>query len=119
VVTSKQSALTQRLKGAKSDSRTTKKIVKREIELYVGYSFTSQSYSLIDNEQQHYAVVSLPNLPRPYPSRVVVMARIVENKVLIEEDITDKPFVNALMQNGNIPREQIVLAYSGESIDDE
>lgn len=94
-------------------------IVKREIERYEGYSFTSQVYSLCDNLQHRYAVVSVPNLPRPYPSRVIVMARVVGDKIFIDEDITDKPLVDALLQNGNVPGDQIVLLYAGERINDD
>lgn len=49
-----------------------------------------------------------------YPQRtdvagVVVLARIVKNIVVIEEDMTDKKLVNALQQAGII-RDHIVLA---------
>ncbi|GAB5494099.1 MAG: hypothetical protein Phog2KO_43140 [Phototrophicaceae bacterium] len=88
--------------------------VKNEIVLYAGASFTSQAYSLFDEESLRYAVVVVPNLPRPYPSRVIVMARILDNKIYIDEDITDKPLVDALVYNSEIPREQIVLVYTGE-----
>jgi sulfur carrier protein ThiS len=45
------------------------------------------------------------------------MARIVGNRVVIEEDMTDKKLVDALQQRG-ILRDQIVLAYEGEPIPD-
>ncbi len=93
-----------------------KNILKREVAHYLAHSLTSRLYSLFDDEQEHYAIVALPNLPRPFPSRVVVMARIEGDTIVIEEDITDKPLVNALLTNGAIPREQIVLAYAGETI---
>lgn len=48
---------------------------------------------------------------------VVVLARIVSNKVVIEEDTTDKQLVDALLQRG-VAREQIVLAYTDEPIPD-
>jgi hypothetical protein len=37
--------------------------------------------------------------------------------VIVEVDNTDKPLVDALVQQG-IPREQIVLAYAGETLPD-
>jgi hypothetical protein len=35
---------------------------------------------------------------------------VVGDKVIIIEDNTDKPLVDALMVNGGVPREQITLA---------
>lgn len=88
--------------------------VKNEIALYAGHSFTSQAYTLFDENNHRYAVVVIPDLPRPYPSRVIVMARIIDNKIFIDEDISDKPLVDALITNTDIAREQIVLVYAGE-----
>ena len=47
----------------------------------------------------------------------LTMARIVGNRVVIEEDMTDKKLVDALLQRG-ILRDQIILAYEGEPIPD-
>lgn len=47
----------------------------------------------------------------------MVLARIVGDKVVIEEDAADKKLIDALLQRG-IPRSQIILAYSGEPIPD-
>jgi hypothetical protein len=45
------------------------------------------------------------------------MARVVGDKIIIEEDRSfDKPLHEALMGNAGIPREQIILAYAGESL---
>jgi hypothetical protein len=91
-------------------------ITRHEVALYVAHSDTSKFFALIDDAQKLYAVVSVPHLPRPWPSRVVVMAQVVGDKVIIIEDNTDKPLVDALMVNGGVPRDQIILAYAGEPI---
>jgi hypothetical protein len=44
------------------------------------------------------------------------MAKVVDDKVIILEDTTDKPLYEALMVNGGIPRERIILAYKGETL---
>ena len=46
------------------------------------------------------------------------MARVVGDYVVIEEDSTDKPLVDALMMNGDVQREKIILAYQGEALPD-
>jgi len=78
-------------------------LTRREVDLYAGFSFTTKAYTIFDDEQRIYAAVSVPHLPRPWPSRVIVMAQVVGDKVVIIEDITDKPLVNALMHNAGIP----------------
>jgi hypothetical protein len=47
---------------------------------------------------------------------IVVLARMVGDHVVIEEDRTDKPLVDALMINGGVPREKIILVYNGEKL---
>src|SRR5690349_6295261 len=92
-------------------------IVQHEVELYnEGGTYKAQTFALSDGKRQTYAVIVVPDLPRPFPARVVVMARVVGDYVVIDEDTTDKPLVDALMINGGIPREQIVLAYAGETL---
>jgi len=91
-------------------------ITRTEVEKYLAISYTSTFYTILDDAQKLYAVVSVPHLPRPWPSRVVVMAQVVNDKVIIIEDVTDKPLVDALMVNGGVPREKIILAYAGETI---
>jgi hypothetical protein len=44
------------------------------------------------------------------------MARVVGDSIVIEVDTTDKPLVDALTGNQNIPREKIILAYAGEIV---
>lgn len=91
-------------------------ITRREVKGYEARSFQGKCYSILDDQQKLYSVVFVHDLPRPYPSRVVVMAQVVGDKVVIIEDITDKPLKDALMVNGGIPREQIILAYAGEAL---
>jgi XisI protein len=90
-------------------------ITRREVEMYAGYSPTAKLYPVLDDQNLTYAVVIVPNWPRPFSSEIVVLARIVAESIVIEEDTTDKPLLDALMVNGGIPREQIVLAYAGET----
>ena len=91
-------------------------IVQSEIKKYLATSFTSTLYDLFDDEQKRYAIVTIPKgIPHPYPARVVVMAQIITDRIVILEDVTDKPLSEALMVNGGVPREQIILAYRGET----
>lgn len=94
-------------------------ITRREVEKYAADSYRATLYPILDNTQKLYAVILVPDVPRPFPTRVVVMAQVIGEQVVILEDTTDKPLVDALIINGGVPREQIVLAYKGKSMEDE
>ena len=91
-------------------------ITRREVERYAGYSDESNLYFLSDNEHHTYAVVDVPHFPRTYSTEIVVLARVIGDTIIIDEDTTDKPLVDALMVNAHIPRAKIILAYQGEMI---
>ena len=90
-------------------------VVQRVVESYSGPAIQAASHLLIDHQRRSYAVVVVPDLPRPFKARVVVMARIVDDMVIIDEDTTDRPLVDELVKAG-IPREKIVLLYAGEQV---
>ena len=90
-------------------------ITRREVSLYAATSDTATFYPVLDDEHRTYAVVVVEHFRRNSPAWVFVMARVVGDKVIIEEDTTlEKHLVDALVHNGGIPRENIILAYKGE-----
>ena len=91
-------------------------VTRREVELYAANAFNATLYAIMDEKQHIYSVISVPNQPHQYPVGIVVMARVVGDYVVIEEDRTDRPLVDALMVNGRVPREKIILAYNGEKL---
>ena len=94
-------------------------IVQREIEGYTGAMLKGKSYTVFNPDKQVFAVVDVPDhFPRKFPVSIAVMARIVGDLVVIDEDTTDRPLVNELIRAG-IPREQIICTYIGESLPQE
>ena len=92
-------------------------ITRREVEKYVGRTPNASMYSLLDDKQQRYGVIIVPEAASERPAYVAVMARIVGNYVVVDEDGTvDKPLFQALMINGGIPRDHIILAYKEEQL---
>jgi XisI protein len=90
--------------------------VQHEVEDYArGGSWKAITYPVSDMARQNYVIVAVPDFPRKYKSTIIVAARVVEDKVIIDEDITDKPLWQELVRAG-IPREQIICAYAGEPI---
>jgi hypothetical protein len=99
---------------------TLKEILKEEVRKYAGSGRGANLlvFPLLDDEDLTYGVVSVDYPQRKEGAGVVVMARLMGDKIIIEEDTTDKPLLDALLQRG-VPREQILLAYQGEIIPEE
>ena len=94
-------------------------IVQREVQDYAGSMLKGKSYTVVNTEEHVFAVVDVPDhFPRKFPVSIAVMARIVGDLVIIDEDTTDRPLVNELTRAG-IPREQIICTYIGESLPQE
>jgi hypothetical protein len=92
-------------------------IAKREVQLYAATSDTAVFRPVLDDVNQVYSVVVIENDPALRPAWVLVMARVVGDKIVIEEDTTvEKHLVDALMVNGGVPRDKIILAYKGEVV---
>ncbi|MEO8608498.1 MAG: element excision factor XisI family protein [Chloroflexota bacterium] len=92
-------------------------ILKREVQLYAATSDTATFSPILDDTHQVYSVVVIENDPALRPAWVLVMARVVGDKIIIDEDSTlEKHLVDALMVNGGVPRANIVLAYKGEPV---
>jgi hypothetical protein len=89
-------------------------IVKDTLLQYVGRGFDNRSFPLANEAEQIYAVNIIDTPVRKRKAGVVVIARVDGDRVIIEEDLTDRPLVDALVEAG-VPREKIVLAYAGET----
>lgn len=98
---------------------TLRAILKEEISWYAGNGRGANVilFPMLDDLHETYAVNAIEYPTRSEGAGVVVLARIVGDIVVIQEDNTDKPLLNALLQRG-IPRDRIVLAYAGEPIPD-
>lgn len=101
----------------KPSEKSLNEIVRQEVARYAGYSPLAKLYPILDDSHQIYAVVIIEDDPAVRPAYVVVMARVMGDYIVIDEDRSfDKPLVDALIHNGGIPREQIILAYAGEKL---
>lgn len=89
-------------------------IVRQEVQKYGRSGIGVRFFPIFDEQRQTYAINAIDQPQRQHPMGVVVMARVVDDKVIIEEDHTDHPLVEVLVQAG-IPRDQIILAYAGEN----
>ncbi len=86
-------------------------LVKKVVFSYASGGLNLRTYPLANDQQHIYAVNVIDWPERHQPAAVVVLARIEGNQVIIEEDLTDRPLVEALI-NAGVPREQITLRYA-------
>jgi len=93
-------------------------LVQQEVEDYArGHWHLASGYAISDTQRKIYSVLAVPDYPRKFKPGIVVMARVVDDTVFIDEDITDRPLVEELLRVG-IPREKIVCTYLGEASPD-
>lgn len=97
-----------------------KHILKREMLWYAqiqGYKVSN--HFLLNEELSEYSIVVVSDNDYPLErfTRVMMMARIEGDSIIIEADTTDKPLYEGLMHAG-VPREKIILAYAGERVPD-
>ncbi|MBI5669988.1 MAG: XisI protein [Chloroflexi bacterium] len=92
-----------------------KDTLRRVMEGYTGKGLNDISYLTWNDEQNVYAVVSVGKWQGKHIADSSLIARLVGDKIVIEQDMNDKILMDALLQDG-VPREQIVLAYAGETL---
>jgi len=93
-------------------------ILQQEVLWY--HQATSQNGQTLyfeDINAGRFIVVFIPDYHAMPPQKpgVIVSAKRINDIIVIDADTTDHPLHEALMQAG-IPREKIILAYSGEKL---
>jgi hypothetical protein len=94
---------------------TTRETLIRELEKYAGRAFNGYSYLDSNSDQTHFVITSVGQIRERRVVNTAIIVQLINNKIIIDRDIFDKPLVEALVQAG-IPRSQIVLAYAGEPV---
>jgi hypothetical protein len=92
---------------------TLTEIIKNTMLVYAGQGANAILYPLFDDQHQAYGLAVKTYPDRKRAAWLALWVRLVEGRVVIEEDRTDRPFVEALLEQ-DIPRENIILAYAGE-----
>ncbi len=71
-------------------------------------------YAISDSARQTYAVFALPSGNRAAnPARALVIARVIAEYVLVDEDMSNPPLIDKLIERG-IPRDKIALLHKGQ-----
>ncbi len=84
-------------------------IVKKVVFAYASKGPNIRTFALANEDEKVYAVNIVDTKVHLRPAGVMVIARVEGDTVIIEDDLTDRPLVDALVAAG-IPREKIVFA---------
>jgi hypothetical protein len=87
------------------------------LEGYTGEALNGYSYLTESKDGTAFTVISVGYLPDKRVVDAGLIVRLVEDRIIVERDVNDKPLVEALIQ-ANVPRSQIVLAYAGEPVNE-
>jgi hypothetical protein len=90
-------------------------IIQETLKYYAGEAVNGHIYLTISPDEATYILTAIGSLQGRRFVNTVILLRIEHELIIIERDQTDKSVVDALVQAG-IPRQQIVLAYAGESV---
>jgi hypothetical protein len=82
---------------------------------YTGEALNGYSYLTESRDGTVFTIVSVGELPDKRIVDASLIIRIVDERIIIERDINNKPLIDALIQ-AHVPRQQIVLAYAGEPV---
>jgi hypothetical protein len=93
-----------------------KAIVEREIRAYAGQGINGEMYFTHSDDGAVMSLVFTGVVRGKTVSGTSILARVLDDSVVVLEDRTNKPLVDALVQAG-VPRERIVLAYAGEAVE--
>ncbi len=87
----------------------------QELEKYTGKAFNGFSYLASNTDQTHFVITSIGHIRGRRIVNTAMIVQLINNVIIIDRDIFDKPLADALVQAG-IPRSQIILAYAGEPV---
>jgi hypothetical protein len=92
------------------DTGTLKQILIEEMQKYAGEGLNAYSY-LMENEIENlYTIVDIANVRGKRIIGTVLVARLSDDKIIIELDHNNKLLVDALTARG-VSEDQLILAY--------
>ena len=98
-----------------SKTATLKSTLERVIEAYIGKGLNGYTYLISDPNRAIFTVISVGYVKDQRLVDANLITRLVDDTIIIERDMNNKPLVEALLQTG-ITRSQIILAYAGEPV---
>ena len=97
------------------DARTLEQILIEEMQKYAGEGLNAYSYLTENDAEKLYTIVDIANVRGKRIIGTVLVARILDETIVIELDHNNKLLVDALKARG-VPESQLVLAYRDSTI---
>ncbi len=97
------------------DTAALKKILLEELDSYTGEGLNDYAYLTTNEVEQIYTIVDIATVRGKRLVGTVLVARLVNDRIIIELDQHDKMLVDALKARG-VPESQLILAYRGDTI---
>ena len=97
------------------DTTTLKQILVEETRGYTGEGLNAYSYLTENDVEQIYTVIDIATIRGRRLVSTVLIARLLNNQIVIELDHNNKELVDALKARG-VPEDQIILAYRGDPV---
>jgi XisI protein len=88
-------------------------ILRQEVKKYAAHTITPSGPSKLfytENLEEQVFCITSPHVSAEMYATLILMARIIDDQIVIDVDKTNKPLADALQQTG-IPAQQIILAY--------
>jgi hypothetical protein len=92
-----------------------KAILAQEVKPYAGKMLNGYAYLTLSDDGNVYTVVSVAQFKSERVTHLSLLVRVVGDSIIIEQDDSSEPLVDALVRAG-IPRSHIILAYAGEPV---
>ena len=99
------------------DTQALKEILRREMMGYAKKGANGNGYFTLSPDETVFGVLDVFVVQSERMADASLIARVIDNHIIIELDKNDKTLHEALLQAG-VPREQIVLAYAGEPVEE-
>lgn len=97
------------------DTRTLKQILLEEMQQYAGAGLNAYSYLTENEAEQLYTIVDIATVRGQRLVSTVLIARLLDDRIVIELDHNSKELADALTARG-VPVGQIIRAYRGDSV---
>lgn len=92
-----------------------KMILREEMQQYAGEGLNASSYLTANEAAQLYTIIDIAEVHGKRIISTVLVARLQEDRIVIELDRNNKPLAEALRARG-IDDEQMVLAYLDRTV---
>lgn len=90
-------------------------VLKETMQPYAGKALNGYLYLTMNEDETVYMITSIAKINDETVIETGIVARVENDMIVIERDISNKPLLDALIQAG-VSRETIVLAYAGEKV---